>query len=46
MEDGLNIIQDRKEKLKIVLQKGPKERSKEDIDDILTIVEVKILPLI
>lgn len=39
MEDGLNLVQDRKEKLRTVLMKRPQERTDDDIDDILTIVE-------
>jgi CRP-like cAMP-binding protein len=39
MDDGLNLVQDRKEKLREVLLKKPNERTPDDIDDILTIVE-------
>jgi len=39
MEEGLNLVQDRKEKLATVLRKQPKDRTADDIDDILTIVE-------
>ena len=39
MDDGLNLVQDRKEKLRQVLLKKPLDRTNDDIDDILTIVE-------
>lgn len=35
----MNLVQDRKEKLRTVLMKRPQERTEDDIDDILTIVE-------
>lgn len=35
----MSLVQDRKEKLRAVLLKRPQERTEDDLDDILTIVE-------